>query len=85
MQILWETIPALIQWNESATITSEILVEMLETLDVLNVTPQDDKYVKPFLLIDGHNSRLQLPFLEYINIPKDHWVVCLGVPYGKAL
>ena len=80
-----KTIPALVRWNESATITSEILVEMLATLDLLNVIPRDDKNVKPFLLIDGHNSRLQLPFLEYINTPKDHWVVCLGVPYGTAL
>jgi len=58
---------------------------MLATLDVLNVIPRDDNNAKPFFLIDGHNSRLQLPFLEYINTPKDHWVVCLGVPYGTAL
>ena len=80
-----KTIPALVRWNESATITSEILVEMLATLDVLNVIPRDDTNIKPFLLIDGHKSRLELPFLEYINTPKDHWVVCLGVPYGTAL
>ena len=24
-------------------------------------------------------------FLKYINTPEDHWVVCLGVPYGTAL
>ena len=30
-------------------------------------------------------SRLEVPFLEYINTPTDHWVVCLGVPYGTAL
>lgn len=79
-----KTIPALIRWNESATITSEILVEMLSTLDVLNVIPRDDN-IKPLLLIDGHKSRLEIPFLEYINTPTDHWVVCLGVPYGTAL
>ena len=38
-----------------------------------------------FLLLDGHGSRLQLPFLQYINTPKDHWVVCIGVPYGTTL
>ena len=37
------------------------------------------------MLLDGHGSRLQLPFLQYINTPKDHWVVCIGVPYGTAL
>jgi len=35
--------------------------------------------------MDGHSSRLELPFLQYINNPKDHWVTCIGVPYGTAL
>ena len=26
-----------------------------------------------------------MPFLKYINTPTDHWVVCIGVPYGTAL
>ena len=83
-QFRGKTIPALVRWNESATITSEILTEMLATLDVLSIIPRDDN-IKPFLLIDGHKSRLEIPFLEYINTPTDHWVVCLGVPYGTAL
>ena len=28
---------------------------------------------------------LEIPILEYINTPEDHWVVCLEVPYGTAL
>ena len=52
----WKTIPPLVRWNKSAIITSEILVEMLATLDILNVIPRDDKNVKPFLLIDGNKS-----------------------------
>ena len=47
--------------------------------------PRDQKNNKPFLLLDGHGSRLQMAFLKYINTPEDHWVVCLGVPYGTAL
>ena len=77
-------IPALVRWNESGSITSEILVEALTTLDMMHVVPRDDG-IKPFLLLDGHGSRLELPFLRYINTPEDHWVVCLGVPYGTAL
>ena len=30
-------------------------------------------------------SRLQLPFLKYINEQEDNWIVCLGVPYGTDL
>lgn len=77
-------IPALIKWNDTATITSDILIEVLSTLDHLQVIPRNDG-IKPFLLLDGHGSRLELPFLRYINTPEDHWVVCLGVPYGTAL
>ena len=35
-------------------------------------------------LLDGHQSRLALPFLQYINTTRDYWVVCIGVPYGTA-
>jgi hypothetical protein len=40
---------------------------------------------RPFLLVDGHSSRFQLPFLEYINTAAHNWSVCIGVPYGTAL
>ena len=52
--------------------------------------PQSDakglKNIKPFLVLNGHGSRLQMPFLRYINTREDQWVVvCIGVPYGTAL
>ena len=61
-------IPALIKWNDTATITSDILIEVLSTLDHLQVIPRNDD-IKPFLLLDGHGSRLEFPFLRYINTP----------------
>ena len=51
-----KTIPVMVRWNETATITSKILVDMRATIDVLNVIPRDDKSIEPFLLIDGHKS-----------------------------
>ena len=57
---------------------------MLKTLDQLKVIPRDAN-VKAFILLDGHQSRLELPFLTYINDPEDHWIVCIGVPYGTIL
>ena len=82
-----KNIPPMVRWSESGSITSEILADVLKTLDKLEVFPRstDDNHPKPFLLVDGHQSRLQLPFLQYINEPEDNWVVCLGVPYGTAL
>jgi len=41
--------------------------------------------VPPFLLLDGHGRRFELPFLDYINEfgDKGHkWKACIGVPYG---
>ena len=79
-----KTVPALIRWHESGSITSNILVEMLRTLDEMDLIPREDN-VKPFILLDGHGSRLEMPFLKYVNTPEDHWVACIGVPYGTAL
>ena len=41
--------------------------------------------VSPFLLLDGHGSRFELPFLEYINNDEYKWRVCIGVPYGTNI
>ena len=80
-----KTIPVLVRWNESATIASKILVEMSVTLHVLNAMSRNSKNIKPFQQINGHKSPLSLPFLEYINTPKDHLVVCLEVPRSMDL
>ena len=37
------------------------------------------------MLLDGHGSCLELPFLQYTNDPKHEWVVYIGVPYDTAL
>jgi len=39
----------------------------------------------PFLLLDGHGSRFELPFLDYVNSADTKWTVCIGVPYGTNL
>ena len=64
--------------------TSTILKDILRTIDELEVFPWVNG-LKPFLLVDGHGSRFELEFLEYINNPDHEWVVCIGVPYGTDL
>ena len=49
------------------SISSEILTESLKYLDQLNVFERRQYGPTPFVLLDGHGIRLQLPFLEYIN------------------
>jgi hypothetical protein len=35
--------------------------------------------------LDGHSTRFEIEFLEYINDPLHLWSVCIGVPYGTSL
>ena len=41
--------------------------------------------VLPFLLLDGHRSRFELPILEYINKDEHKCRMCIGVPYGTNI
>ena len=77
-------VPCFIRWTPKGSITSEILRDALATLDHLKVFPRANG-LKPFLLVDGHGSRFELPFLRYINTAETEWVVCIGVPYGTGL
>jgi hypothetical protein len=62
-----------------ASITSELLAEMLKFLDTLGI--DDHSIAHPFLLLDGHHSRMMQPFLEYINEPAHKWHCYFGEPY----
>lgn len=66
-------------------ITSDILVDLFTYLDHLDVFPRTEGIPDPFIVIDGHNSRFGLQFLQYINDPKHRWAVNIGVPYGTHL
>jgi hypothetical protein len=66
--------------SPQASITPELLMSMLKFMDDLNLF--DCSVCKPFLLLDGHGSRMQLPFLKYINDSKDERVCCIGVLYA---
>ena len=50
----------------------------------LEVFPRIDGAV-PFILIDGHLTRLNPLFLAYVNNPEHKWKVCLGVTYVTTL
>eukprot|EP00978_Attheya_sp_CCMP212_P006142 scaffold13838_cov51-Attheya_sp.AAC.1 len=78
-----KTIPCMVRWSKKGGMTSEILTDCLRTMDEQELFPRVNG-IKPFLIIDGHNSWLELPFLDYINNPDNEWCVCLGVPYGTA-
>ena len=55
-------VPAVIRWHKSASITSDILTEVFQTMDHHQLFTKPDG-IRPFVLIDGHKSRLEKPFL----------------------
>ena len=81
-----KAVPCLVRWTEKGSITSAIMVDILRTLEKLGVYLGERAQGKlPCLLLDGHGTRLELPFLAYVNDAEHQWVACIGVPYGTAL
>ena len=77
-------IPCMVRWSPKGGITSQILADSLAHIDSFDVFDRSTGKI-PFLLLDGHNSRFDLPFLEYIMDDAHRWTVCIGVPYGTAI
>jgi hypothetical protein len=79
-----KTIPCMVAFNPGGGITATILTDILRSLDKLEIFPRKDG-LRLFLLLDGHSTRFDLEFLEYINHSAHRWSVCIGVPYGTSL
>ena len=77
-------LPTMCCCSESGCITADLLVAMLKVFDKSEVFLERTDGIAPFLLLDGHGSRVQLTFLEYINNPANPWSVCIGGPYGTS-
>jgi len=77
-------VPCFVGHSENGSIMSKLLAAMLQHMDVCCIFNSTDG-VLPFLLHDGHGSRFELPFLEYINNPMHMWKMCIGVPYGTSI
>jgi hypothetical protein len=78
-------IPCMIRYSESGGITAEILTDILRTFDTLDVFADARlEGIRPMLLIDGHSSRFDVGFLEYVNTDPHKWSITIGVPYGTA-
>ena len=78
-------IPCFVCVSPNASITSELLAQMLKQIDSFNLFPRSEELGVPFLLVDGHHSRTRLLFLEYITNKEHQWKVCIGVPYGTHI
>ena len=77
-------IPCFVGASPKASITSTMLADMLKVMDDLALFDRSTGK-KPFLLLDGHQSRFELPFLDYIINKEHEWSVSVGVPYGTHI
>eukprot|EP00977_Amphora_coffeiformis_P002353 scaffold439_cov107-Amphora_coffeaeformis.AAC.1 len=77
-------VPCFVCHSQKASITSTLLRDMLQRLDDLHLF-ENEHGLRPFLLLDGHHSRFELPFLDYITNKEHLWHVCIGVPYGTHI
>jgi hypothetical protein len=71
--------------SESGGISGDILVDILKYFDQIDLFPRVDGGPIPVLIVDGHQSRLDPKFVDYINDSGHKWKVCLGVPYATTL
>lgn len=79
-----KVVPYLPLVSPSGGITSDLLVEILVYMDSLDLFDRRQGGPCPMLILDGHESRLGLQFLEYINSECHKWHVSLGVPYATS-
>ena len=79
-------IPGYLTFSECGVINTEILTNIFKRLDNLSLfNKYCDTGMIPFVLLDGHGSRFDVKFLEYMNNKSHKWNVCLGAPYRTAL
>jgi hypothetical protein len=77
-------IPYLPLSSPSGSITGELLVAILSYIDFLEIYERVPGGPVPFLLVDGHDSRLSPVFVDYITNPDHPWQVNLGIPYATS-
>ena len=73
-------VPVYCNCTESGSINSEILADAFKTMDDLKLFTRDANGKAPIAMLDGHCSRLGLPFLDYVCDKETKWYVLLGVP-----
>jgi hypothetical protein len=78
------TVPTFVTCSKNGSITSQLLTNILQKMDDMMLFDRSGG-VNPCLLCDGHISRFEKPFLEYIHASDTPWGCCIGVPYGTSL
>ena len=69
--------------SPSGGVTGDILVQIIKQLDEQEIFVREHG-LTPMIILDGHESRLHLPFLTYIDKEGTKWIICHGTPYGTS-
>jgi hypothetical protein len=77
-------VPCFATNSENGGITSEILAQCFKRMDNVGLFPRSPDLPNPFVTLDGHGSRLQLPFLQHVSDEKRRWHAALGLPCGTS-
>ena len=80
---LGKYVPCFCAWLEKGGFTSEILCNMIATLDKLEIFSRENAL--PFLICNAHSSRFEFTFLKYISNPEHESALCIGITYETAL
>ena len=77
-------IPPFVTCSPHGGITSQILADMLKWIDMyyLQRTPSSPT---PCLILDGHSSRFEIPFLSYVTNSEHKWYLLIGIPYVTSI
>jgi hypothetical protein len=78
------TVPTLVMCSKNGSITSQLFTSMLAKMDEHSLFDRSAG-INPFLLCDGHGSRLEEPFLEYTLESDMPWTCCIGVSCGTSV
>ena len=64
-------------------VTTDTLVDIFKYLDATGIFPRGaGGQPNPAMICDGHDSRMKLPFLRYVNNEEHEWNINVGVPYN---
>jgi hypothetical protein len=77
-------VPCFVSCHQSGSIMSHMLAIMLKRMDDLKLFSRGVSLPDPFLFLNRHGNRFDLPFLEYINNGQDKWTTCLARPMEQT-
>ena len=79
-----KAIPVMFAATKNASMDESVLMQAFKMMDDLGITErgidEDGNPYFPYIILDGHISRIGELFLRYVNDPSTRWGTGLGAP-----